>query len=73
MVIVKDCSSLKSIRIAITIYEKKISVTIDWKWSWTQECGFQSNEKDKYSPSLEVSFKISNVFRVSFENVFNYE
>ena len=30
-------------------------------------------EKDKYSPSLEVSFKISNVFRVSFENVFNYE
>ena len=30
-------------------------------------------EKDKYSPSLEVSFKISNVFKVSLENVFNYE
>ena len=29
-------------------------------------------EKDKYSPSLEVSFKISNVFKVSLENVFNY-
>jgi len=30
-------------------------------------------EKDKYSPSLEVSFKISNVFKVSLENIFNYE
>ena len=30
-------------------------------------------EKDKYSPSLEVSFKISNVFKVSLENVFLYE
>ena len=30
-------------------------------------------EKDKYSPSLEVAFKISNVFKVSLENVFNYE
>ena len=30
-------------------------------------------EKDKYSPSLEVAFKISNVFKVSLENVFHYE
>ena len=30
-------------------------------------------EKDKYSPSLEVSFKVSNLFKVSLENVFNYE
>lgn len=30
-------------------------------------------EKDKYSPSLEVAFKISNVFNVPLENVFNYE
>ena len=30
-------------------------------------------EKDKYSPSLEVSFKISNVFNVPLENIFNYE
>ncbi len=30
-------------------------------------------EKDKYSPSLEVSFKISNIFTVPLENVFNYE
>ena len=29
-------------------------------------------EKDKYSPSLEVAFKISNVFNVPLENVFNY-
>jgi putative transcriptional regulator len=30
-------------------------------------------EKDKYSPSLEVAFKISNVFTVPLENVFNYK
>ena len=30
-------------------------------------------ENDKYSPSLEVAFKISNVFKVSLGNVFNYE
>ncbi|MBT3425608.1 MAG: helix-turn-helix transcriptional regulator [Gammaproteobacteria bacterium] len=30
-------------------------------------------EKDKYSPSLEVAFKISNVFRVPLEDVFSYE
>ena len=30
-------------------------------------------EKDKYSPSLEVAFKISNVFNVPLENVFNYK
>ena len=30
-------------------------------------------ENDKYSPSLEVAFKILNVFKVSLENVFNYE
>ena len=29
-------------------------------------------EKNKYSPSLEVAFKISNVFNVPLENVFNY-
>ncbi len=30
-------------------------------------------EKDKYSPSLEVAFKISNVFKATLEEVFNYE
>tara|TARA_Y100000031_G_scaffold1742_1_gene2156 strand:+ start:1466 stop:1681 length:216 start_codon:yes stop_codon:yes gene_type:complete len=30
-------------------------------------------EKDKYSPSLEVAFKISNVFKTSLEDVFTYE
>tara|TARA_B100000929_G_scaffold258252_1_gene221392 strand:+ start:1788 stop:1994 length:207 start_codon:yes stop_codon:yes gene_type:complete len=30
-------------------------------------------EKDKYSPSLEVAFKISNVFKTPLEEVFNYE
>ena len=30
-------------------------------------------EKDKYSPSLEVAFKISNIFGMPLENVFNYE
>ena len=30
-------------------------------------------EKDKYSPSLEVAFKISNVFNVPLENVFHYK
>jgi len=29
-------------------------------------------EKDKYSPSLEVAFKISNVFEVPLEEVFSY-
>ncbi len=29
-------------------------------------------EKDKYSPSLEVAFKISNVFDVALVTVFNY-
>ena len=32
-----------------------------------------SIDKDKYYPSLEVAFKISNVFNVPLENVFNYE
>ena len=32
-----------------------------------------SIEKDKYSPSLEVAFKISNVFKAPLEEVFNYE
>ena len=30
-------------------------------------------EKDKYSPSLEVAFKISNEFDVALETVFNYK
>ena len=30
-------------------------------------------EKNKYSPSLEVAFKISNVFKAPLEKVFNYE
>ena len=30
-------------------------------------------EKDKYSPSLEVAFKISNEFSVALETVFNYK
>ena len=30
-------------------------------------------EKNKYSPSLEVAFKISNVFNAPLEKVFNYE
>jgi len=30
-------------------------------------------EKDKYSPSLEVAFKISNVFKLSLEEVFTYD
>jgi len=30
-------------------------------------------EKDKYSPSLEVAFKISNVFKTPLEDVFTYE
>ena len=30
-------------------------------------------EKDKYSPSLEVAFKISNVFNAALENVFTYK
>ena len=29
--------------------------------------------KDKYSPSLEVAFKISDVFRVPLENIFQYK
>jgi|TARA_B110000438_G_scaffold39298_1_gene39187 putative transcriptional regulator len=30
-------------------------------------------EKNKYSPSLEVAFKISNEFGVPLETVFNYK
>ena len=30
-------------------------------------------EKDKYSPSLEVAFKISNVFKIPLEEVFIYD
>ena len=30
-------------------------------------------EKDKYSPSLEVAFKISNVFETPLEDVFTYK
>ena len=30
-------------------------------------------EKDKYSPSLEVAFKVSNVFKVPLEEVFIYD
>ncbi|MDC0586607.1 helix-turn-helix transcriptional regulator [Gammaproteobacteria bacterium] len=30
-------------------------------------------EKDKYSPSLEVAFKISNVFKTPLEDVFTYK
>lgn len=30
-------------------------------------------EKDKYSPSLEVAFKIADVFKVSVETVFAYK
>ena len=30
-------------------------------------------EKGKYSPSLEVAFKISNVFGVGLEEVFQYK
>ena len=30
-------------------------------------------EKDKYSPSLEVAFKISNEFDVALETVFKYK
>ena len=30
-------------------------------------------EKNKYSPSLEVAFKISRVFHCSLEQVFSYD
>jgi putative transcriptional regulator len=30
-------------------------------------------EGDKYSPSLEIAFRISRVFRVPLEEVFQYE
>lgn len=30
-------------------------------------------EKDKYSPSLEVAFKIANYFNVPLESVFQYQ
>ena len=30
-------------------------------------------EGDKYSPSLEVAFRIAHVFRVPLEQVFQYE
>jgi len=30
-------------------------------------------EQDKYSPSLELAFRIAHVFRVPLEEVFSYE
>jgi putative transcriptional regulator len=30
-------------------------------------------EQDKYSPSLEVAFRIANIFSVPLEQVFQYE
>ncbi len=30
-------------------------------------------EKDKYSPSLEVAFKISNIFKTPLEDIFTYD
>ena len=30
-------------------------------------------EKNKYSPSLEVAFRIARVFRCSLEEVFSYD
>jgi putative transcriptional regulator len=30
-------------------------------------------ERDKYSPSLEVAFRIAHVFAVPLEHVFQYE
>ena len=30
-------------------------------------------ENCKYSPSLELAFRISNVFKTKFEDVFSYE
>jgi putative transcriptional regulator len=30
-------------------------------------------EQGKYSPSLEVAFKIARVFRVALEDVFQYQ
>ncbi|MCI0713569.1 MAG: helix-turn-helix transcriptional regulator [Chloroflexi bacterium] len=30
-------------------------------------------EKEKYSPSLELAFRIARVFNVSLEEVFSYE
>ena len=30
-------------------------------------------EKGKYSPSLELAFKIAHVFEIPLENVFSYE
>lgn len=30
-------------------------------------------ERDKYSPSLEVAFRIAHVFEVPLEQVFQYE
>lgn len=30
-------------------------------------------EKDKYSPSLELAFRIAHVFNVPFNEVFQYE
>ncbi|MBN1924511.1 MAG: helix-turn-helix transcriptional regulator [Prolixibacteraceae bacterium] len=30
-------------------------------------------EKDKYSPSLELAFRIAHVFKVPFDEVFQYD
>ena len=30
-------------------------------------------EKDKYSPSLELAFRIARIFKVPLEEVFSYE
>ena len=46
--------------------------TLAYKVGVTRQTIF-AIEKDKYSPSLEVAFKISNVFNVPLENVFNYK
>ena len=32
-----------------------------------------SIEKEKYDPSLELAFKISNLFHVTIEDIFSYQ
>lgn len=32
-----------------------------------------SIEKEKYDPSLELAFKIAQLFKVKIEDIFNYE